>query len=238
MGSCCFTPKKTQFLWWYWLLLFSIVGIPMFLAALYIERRSRTGGPEKKYTLRASSIFWGSTIISCVLCIFLIVFLTRVGDDFDPIFLNHWALVKLLVLFVFCMMFATGAAKAVKKRDRLGRRIAVLLGYFFGWALVIVGPKLLSLWGMRPFYFAVEMLPVILMEFAVCMLPAHYWNRFSDSPCKKSARMFLVSLLAGTFLFWLVAQCGDVVHKHFYQFFRGERPAKTSFVQDLSDAIH
>jgi hypothetical protein len=50
--------------------------------------------------------------------------------------------------------------------------------------------------------------------------------------------MFLVSLLAGTFLFWLVAQCGDVVHEHFYQSVRGEQPAKTSFVQDLSDAIH
>ncbi len=113
-----------------------------------------------------------------------------------------------------------------------------MLGYFFGWVLVIVGPKLLSPWGMRPFFFSVDMLPVILMEFAVCMLPAHYWNRFSVSPSKKSARMFLVSLLAGTFLFWLVAQCGDVVHEHFYQLFRAERTAKTSFVQDLSDAIH
>ncbi len=116
MGSCCFTPKKTQFLWWYWLLLFSIVGIPMFLAALYIERRSRTEGPDKKYALRASSIFWGSTIISCVLCIFLIVFLARGGGRFDLFLGNYWALVKLLVLFVLCMMFATAAAKAVKKR--------------------------------------------------------------------------------------------------------------------------
>ena len=238
MGGCCFAPKKTQFLWWYWLLLFSIVGIPMFLAALYIERRSRTGGPEKKYALRASSIFWGSTIISCVLCIFLIGFFAGVSSRFGLFIGNLGALVKLLVLFVFCMMFATAAAKAVAKRDRPGRRIAVLLGYLFGWALVIVGPKLLSLWGMRPFYFSVEMLPVILMEFAVCMLPAHYWNRFSVSPSKKSARMFLMALLAGTFLFWLVAQCGDVVHMHFYQSVRGEQPAKTTFVQDLSDAIH
>jgi hypothetical protein len=161
-----------------------------------------------------------------------------VGGGFGFFLVNYWALVKLLVLFVFCMMFATGAAKAVVKRDRPGRRIAVLLGYLFGWALLIVGPKLLSVWGMRPFYFSVGMLPVILMEFAVCMLPAHYWNRFSVSPSKKSARMFLVSLLAGTFLFWLVAQCGDVVHTHFYQSVRGERLAKTSFVQDLSDAIH
>jgi len=161
-----------------------------------------------------------------------------VGGGFGFFLVNYWALVKLLVLFVFCMMFATAAAKAVEKRDRPGRRIAVLLGYFFGWALVIVGPKLLLPWGWGQSYFPLGMLPVILMEFSVCMLPAHYWNRFSVSPSKKSARIFLVALLAGTFLFWFVAQCGDIVQTHFYQLVRGEQPAKTTFVQDLSDAIH
>jgi hypothetical protein len=33
MGSCCFTPSKRDFLWWYWLLLASIVGIPMTMCA-------------------------------------------------------------------------------------------------------------------------------------------------------------------------------------------------------------
>ena len=210
----------------------------MFLAALYIERRSRTAGPEKKYALRASTIFWGSTIISCVLCIFLIGILAHVGVNFDLVPGYYGGLVKLLVVFVFCMMFATAAAKAVEKRDRPARRIAVLFAYLFGWAMLLVGPKLLSPWGMRPFYFSVGMLPVILMEFAACMLPAHYWNRFSVSPSKKSARMFLVALLAGTFAFWFVAQCGDVMHEHFYQLVRGKQVTKIPFVQDLSDAIH
>ena len=40
MGVCCFAPKKTEFLWWYWLLLASVVGIPMFLAALYVARKA------------------------------------------------------------------------------------------------------------------------------------------------------------------------------------------------------
>ncbi len=45
MGACCFTPKRTQFLWWYWLVLASIVGIPMLLAAWYIAQHTTNASP-------------------------------------------------------------------------------------------------------------------------------------------------------------------------------------------------
>ena len=43
MGGCCFTPRKTQLLWWYWFLLFSVVGVSMFIAAVYVGRAARSG---------------------------------------------------------------------------------------------------------------------------------------------------------------------------------------------------
>ena len=48
MGGCCYTPTKKDFLWWYWLLLASIVGIPMLLAVLYVGRYPKADEEEKK----------------------------------------------------------------------------------------------------------------------------------------------------------------------------------------------
>ena len=48
MGGCCFTPTKRDFLWWYWLLLASIVGIPMLLAVLYVvPQKERCRGQDQ-----------------------------------------------------------------------------------------------------------------------------------------------------------------------------------------------
>jgi hypothetical protein len=51
-----------------------------------------------------------------------------------------------------------------------------------------------------------------IMKFAVCMLPAHYWHRFTVSPTKRKAWMFLLALLGGTALFGLVYQWGLLIH--------------------------
>jgi len=48
MGSCCFTPRKSHFLWWYWLALATVIGAPMLLAAWYVANRvdvPRAGRP-------------------------------------------------------------------------------------------------------------------------------------------------------------------------------------------------
>ena len=47
MGGCCFVPSKRHLLWWYWLLLTSIVGIPMLLAVLYVRGRTAVDEEEK-----------------------------------------------------------------------------------------------------------------------------------------------------------------------------------------------
>jgi len=233
MGGCCFTPKKTQLLWWYWLLLLSVVGIPMFLAAIYIKKRSQRGEPARKYALRASCIFWSGVVLSCILAMTLVF---SAANGVFPNFQRHWGLVKLFAAFVFCMIITTAAAKAVEKRKGGVRRVGILLLYVFLWVCVVVGPRLLSPWS-AALYFSILMLPVTMMQFAACMLPAHYWNRFIVSPSSRSARAFLLTLFVGTFLFWLVLQCGDIVHTHFYQALRGERLTKATFVQDMSDAL-
>lgn len=70
MGSCCFTPRRTQFLWWYWLLLASIVGIPMFLACWYVHRHPpATDEQRAQLGRKASRIFWFATYASAVLVI-------------------------------------------------------------------------------------------------------------------------------------------------------------------------
>ena len=51
MGGCCFSPRPRQLLWWYWLLLFSVVGIPMLIAALYIQRKAKRGILQTKQVL-------------------------------------------------------------------------------------------------------------------------------------------------------------------------------------------
>lgn len=70
MGSCCFTPRRTQVLWWYWLLMASIVGIPMLLACLYVARQ-KPGDEQaqQKVGRTAVLIFWAGTVVSTALAI-------------------------------------------------------------------------------------------------------------------------------------------------------------------------
>lgn len=69
MGSCCFTPRRSQFLWWYWLLLASIVGIPMLIACWYVARQAKAGqGADPTLGKTARFIFWSGAVLSaCVL---------------------------------------------------------------------------------------------------------------------------------------------------------------------------
>src|SRR2546426_225383 len=68
MGTCCFTPRRTQFLWWYWLLLASIVGIPMLLACWYVARHPATDeGTMETVGRKAARIFWGGVLLSALI---------------------------------------------------------------------------------------------------------------------------------------------------------------------------
>jgi hypothetical protein len=168
----------------------------MFLAAVYITRRSGPQGPTRQHALAASSIFWTAVLASILLSVI-----------FVHILASHSDFLYLFFLFAVCMIIATAACKALKKYDRRGRRIAVLLGYIFCWSLFYVGPELLLVGPT-----AVILLSVPIMQFAACMLPAYYWCRFSDSPNRRDAWTFLITLLASTSLFWLASQAGGLIY--------------------------
>ena len=213
MGTCCFTPKKTDFLWWYWLLLFSVIGIPMFLAALYISKRAKREGTEKKYKLTALSIFFGASIISLVL-VFLLLDILK----------EHPSFIGFLLGFVFCMLVATAACKAVEKHSQTRKRIAVLLAFVFFWYLIYVLPSFFLSFGEFGIYGGQGSVSTIIMVFAVCMLPAHYWHRFSVASNKKNAWIFLVAFVIGVFLFWVAVRYGNLANIYFYKLIRGQTP--------------
>ena len=209
MGSCCFAPTRRQFLWWYWLLLVSIVGIPMLLAVLYVARDK----DADEQTLRArgktaAKIFWAGTLVVAVGLGFVLASLFRVVDlprpsepswlfDYDPA--RYWfeGYTVLAVQFVFALMAANVANGTVRKLPWYGRIVLLilcLLGY-------VVAISCLGLLNQRP--------AINVMQFMACMLPAHYWGKFKDLSTPKTAWHALWAVLAGAILFFLVSYFGE-----------------------------
>jgi hypothetical protein len=117
----------------------------MFIAALYVQRRAKVGMLDAKHVKRASRIFWLGTALSVVLVLALATFLygylsTAFGAQYNKVII-------FIISFIFWLVVATGAAKAVERFIRLHSRIAVLLGYIFGSLCVISAPLLLFPYG-------------------------------------------------------------------------------------------
>jgi len=207
MGGCCFTPRKTQLLWWYWLLLFSIVGIPMFAAALYARHAARHGLVEPWQARRASRIFWLGACFSVALVglvLLLVGFETRrlPGE-------SYWNAVTFAVSFLFWLVVAVGAAKLTEKAEPRYARMAVVACCAIIPAAVTWLPYALLSAGVQR---GIGLLPIGVMKFLACMLPAHYWYRFTVAPGTKRAWLFLGALALGTALFWVVSQYGFAMH--------------------------
>jgi hypothetical protein len=206
MGGCCFTPKKTQLLWWYWLLLFSIVGIPMFAAALYVRRAARHGVLEPCQVRRASRIFWlgacFSMFLVSVLLFFFFEFKQLSGE-------RYWDVIWFAISFLFWLMVAVGAAKLTEKAHPWYARAAVVTCC----AMIPAGLTWLpyAALSFTP-HSAVGLLPMGVMKFLACMLPAQYWYRFTVSPGIRRAWLFLGALAVGTIFFWVVSQYGEAAH--------------------------
>jgi hypothetical protein len=218
MGGCCFTPKKTQLLWWYWLLLFSIVGIPMFVAALYVRRAARHGVVEPWQVRRASRIFWLGACIPVVL-LFALMFRKqripwpeRCGEMF-----------AYAVGFLFWLAIAVGAAKLTEKAQCRYTGAAVVACCAMVPAIATWLPYVLL---MPVLSYSIGVQPMGVMKFLVCMLPAHYWYRFTVSPSTKRAWLFLGALAIGTALFWVVSQYGYDVHVFLFRRLWGLRPGR------------
>jgi len=214
MGTCCFTPKKTEFLWWYWLLLFSVVGIPMFIAALYMANRSK-GEQAKKHAVIAFVIFLGASIISIT---FVFIFLSILAEH--PTFINF------LLGFSFCMLVTIGACKEIEKHSRKLKRIGILLCYVLLWYAIYVVSFFFLSYGWYGIYGSQGSVGAIVMQFAVCMLPVHYWHQFSTAPHKKNACKFLVAFFIGALLFWAAVRYGNLVNIYFYKLIRGQIPTR------------
>lgn len=206
MGGCCFTPKKTQLLWWYWLLLFSVVGIPMLAATLYVQRVTRQGIIEEHHVRQASRIFWLGAGLSFVLMGLLLAHIVWLGGSAGKVL---WDAAVFIISFLFWLAIAVAAARRSGKiASRSGRLVCVLCYAFVPAGLAWISWGVISLGDPSVTGF----MPLGVMKFAVCMLPAHYWHQFTTAPEKKRAWLFLGALACGTILFWVVSQYGYDVH--------------------------
>jgi len=196
MGSACYTPLKREFLWWYWLLLASVVGIPMFLAAWYISHRGGTEEDRLRLGLVASRVFLASAFLSVGLAAGLACWLTK-----------HRLYVHLVGGYVICMLLANSMRRAWLQRPRWGQRVVSVLGHTGMWWVVC--------------FFAAPALPVyslgtFVLEPAVCALPVVCWARFVEWPTMRRAWLFLMGLLLSALLFWTVAQLWPLPSREFY----------------------
>ena len=128
MGSCCFTPSKSDFLWWYWLLLASVVGIPMLLAVCYITKHKNADEEQKeKLGKNAIRIFWAALacmITTVVLLLFVVQIEAFAGIIFVP-------------AYIIGMLFLKYVDKAVHKdAPDLATRLVTLLLFLALWWLM------------------------------------------------------------------------------------------------------
>lgn len=207
MGSCCFTPTKKDFLWWYWLLLASIVGIPMLLAVLYVARRKDdTDEAKKRRGKTAAWIFWlGTFVVGIALFFFVNAALEFIypnnADGYYSEGGDYFAgYVYIALQFFFATVAANGANDLIRKRQNPVVRILLLLlclGLFIFFMLFSM--------------FAYRRPAINVVQFLVCMLPAHYWGRFKDSPDTPRAWKALAAFVASALLFFLVSYFGEDV---------------------------
>jgi cation transport ATPase len=204
MGSCCFTPTKRDFLWWYWLLLVSIVGIPMFLAVLYVARWGNHGEEaEKTRVVRtAATIFWvGSTVIGVGL-VFVVAALiaARESSNSVPRFMppNYaGGYFCLMAQFLVGFVAANSTNDLVRKR-RWYVRVPWFVASIAAYLIVLAALFLLF---RRP--------AINVMQFAACMLPTHCWGRFKDDPTRANAWTTLAACVAGATLFFVASYHGE-----------------------------
>jgi len=206
MGSCCFTPSKKDFLWWYWLLLASIVGIPMLLAVWYVASASEGDEDAKKWRGRTAAwIFWPGTFLVGIATFYIVPAVVALFYPGPPGYVprlqraeyrDGWII--LAVQFFLATVAANGANDLTRKRKHWYTRIPVLILCMFGYLFFLAVGSLLYL---QP--------AVNLMQFLVCMLPAHCWGRFKDTPPTDPAWKALWAFLAAALLFFLVSYFGE-----------------------------
>jgi hypothetical protein len=205
MGSCCYTPTKKDFLWWYWLLLVSIVGIPMLLAVLYVVWRPTADEEEKaERGVVAAWIFWLGTLLLGIGAYAVVSY------SLNASFADEWGEVAwgsdgyhawegwgyLATRFFFATILANLVFDVRRKRRWFVRIPQILLcGFAY---TVAIDPG----WTRGSF-------AVVVAQFLVCVLPAYYWNKFKDSPDTRHAWRVLPAFLAAASAFFLLSYFGE-----------------------------
>jgi hypothetical protein len=206
MGSCCFTPTKRDFLWWYWLFLVSIVGIPMLLAVWYVARGADADEQEKQRRGKvAAYIFWTGTFVVGLATFFLVSGLLEViypSENREYFWRNHeyFAGYATLAMQFFVATVAANATNSLVRKRRLLERIPLLLLCLVGFLMAVTSVT-------TPF----QRPAINLMQFLVCMLPAHYWGIFKDTPDTSRAWRAFWAFLAAAALFFFVSYFGEDV---------------------------
>ena len=236
MGGCCFTPSKKEFLWWYWLLLASVLGIPIFVAAWSVKRKAEASLPDKGKTDEGTSLLTpereekkrqlGKSANRTFKLALLASFLIALVCSFN-LRTKGWPYVLSGMGYLFGIMIANAANNAARKRSTLvGRIIAVVL-YVCLWYILLFSAYALYT---KP---AMRSLAGPAMTFGVCMLPAHFWGIFAIRPTQKTAWRFVGAFLVGILLYWGVVRFGDTASLYVNKLARGTMPTSLEVAQSL-----
>ena len=226
MGTCCFTPRKTHFLWWYWLLLASVVGIPMFLAARHVQRHPAESEEEqKKVSKEARKIFWstayGFLLLSCIGSYLIMSDLNVLRSSYWGGFGHMYTLTALLVDFFAYFLAASYAARHCRKASNPLDRIVYIIGVL----LIITFISAVSMVFCLVIFSDFIQFPVVgLMLFLICMLPAHYWQDFQAQPTRTTSWRALAAILIAAPLFYGAARYGIVGHYYVHELVHGRAP--------------
>jgi hypothetical protein len=205
MGDCCFTPTKRDFLWWYWLLLVSIVGIPMLLAVMYVSVAPATDEAGKRRRGQVAAwIFWlGTAVTTAATFAVLWLVLNRV---YPGVAVREWwrnegawhdGSVFLAVQFCVAFIFASLTNGLVRGKSRYARILWFVVG-ILTYVVVFLLPDLAF---RRP--------TVNVMQFIVAMLPAHCWGAFKALPERRAAWKTLAAFVIAVPLFFIVSCYGE-----------------------------
>ncbi len=211
MGSCCFTPRRTQFLWWYWLLLASIVGIPMLLAAWYVARHPYIDDEARqKVGKRGSAIFWYSSLVMAGL-VFLVTWLFF--QKYHPASVYSYSPTEVGTFGTLIISFLGGVALLTAGDDRGGRRKARII-------IPLLATSLLFLLTI----FSATSITEFFLLLAVCLFAAHFIGLFSEKPTQRTAWQALLMLILSTFLFWGSAKYGKIANLYLNRLVQGKVP--------------
>ena len=240
MGSCCFTPRKYNFLWWYWLLLASIIGIPMLLAALYMQREKRKieATPDdavpvadrlQKAGKKAARVFWECTFFFAIAG--MVVGDALAGRFYSSDVVEHALQTQYLLIweFFFCLILTHFGTAWSRKRKSLSGKIAVFAAALLLWIILNPVGRLsffpfdipaLLLCGspdvIRPF--------VSTLTFVCGWFAMHYWRNFLDQPTRRNIWRSLGALMVAAFLYYGAERYGNLIHYQIHEIARFRIP--------------